>query len=489
MKTHTTLTRTVLGLAIAGLAAPALAQVALEEIIVTAQKREQSLQDVPISVSALSAQALDAAVVTDIYDLRAAVPALEIRAVDPPSQGTAFAIRGLGTSVFNMGFEPTVATFVDGVYRSRSGLLASSDLVDMERIEVLKGPQGTLFGKNTTGGVVAMHTKKPDLKETSGSVELSYEEYERLRANGVLNLPLSEGTAALRLTGSWAKGDGWLDNVVTGNEIHDTDRYSLRAQLLVLPNEDLSIRVIADYAELDETCCTPLRYVNDPRSAGLNGPTAALVGSRIIDPANIEDLDADLNIDPQLDAKDKGLSAEINWDIGEVTLTSISAWRDYQDSNYKDNDFTGVDVLYSNQNLPEVSLLSQELRLAGDCDCIASGLQWTVGGYYSKEQIELENEFIWGSQGDFRPFGFPFFPWHTNMSRAYLASFDQETESVALFAQGTLNLSEQLALTLGARWSDDQKDGTLVNDQPVAGARFPPSPVVFPRGFVYDYVA
>ncbi|MFM7783767.1 MAG: TonB-dependent receptor, partial [Gammaproteobacteria bacterium] len=347
----------------------------------------------------------------------------------------------------------------------------------------------TLFGKNTTGGVVAMHTKKPDLKETSGSVELSYEEYERLRANGVLNLPLSEGTAALRLTGSWAKGDGWLDNVVTGNEIHDTDRYSLRAQLLVLPNEDLSIRVIADYAELDETCCTPLRYVNDPRSAGLNGPTAALVGSRIIDPANIEDLDADLNIDPQLDAKDKGLSAEINWDIGEVTLTSISAWRDYQDSNYKDNDFTGVDVLYSNQNLPEVSLLSQELRLAGDCDCIASGLQWTVGGYYSKEQIELENEFIWGSQGDFRPFGFPFFPWHTNMSRAYLASFDQETESVALFAQGTLNLSEQLALTLGARWSDDQKDGTLVNDQPVAGAPFPPIPVVFPLGFVYDYDA
>ena len=483
MNTHNSLARTALAVALAALTAPAFSQAALEEIIVTAQKREQSLQDVPIAISALSGDALRSAVVNDIFDLRAAVPALEVRAVDPPSQGTAFALRGLGTSVFNMGFEPTVATFLDGVYRSRSGLLASTDLVDMERIEVLKGPQGTLFGKNTSGGVVTLYTHKPDLEKTAGSVDLSYEEYNRVRANGMVNLPLSS-TVALRLTGSWAKGDGWLDNVVTGKEIADLDRYSLRGQLLLVPTDDLSIRVIADYAELDEACCTALRYENDPRSGAFNGPIAGSIGSQVIDPANIEDYKVDLNIDPRLKAKDKGLSAEINWDFGAAALTSISAWRDYQDSNFKDNDFTGVDTLLSNQNLPKVSLLSQELRLAGDSDSIASGFEWTVGAYYSKEKIELENEFIWGSQGSF---GGIFF-WHAPNYRAYLASFEQETESMAAFAQGTLHINDRLALTLGGRYTDDQKDGSLVNDQPVAPGG-PPIPTVFPLGFVYDYDA
>ncbi|MCY4566611.1 MAG: Plug domain-containing protein, partial [Gammaproteobacteria bacterium] len=123
------------------------AQAVLEEVIVTAQKRGESMQKVPIAISTVTEQALRNNLVNDIYDLQAAVPALQVSAVDPPSQGTAFALRGLGTSVFNMGFDPAVATFVDGVYRSRSGLVAVSDFLDLERIEVLKGPQGTLFGK------------------------------------------------------------------------------------------------------------------------------------------------------------------------------------------------------------------------------------------------------------------------------------------------------------------------------------------------------
>jgi len=483
MKMPIRLARTALAAAVAALITPAVAQAALEEIIVTAQKREQSLQDVPIAISAISGDALKAAVVTDIFDLRAAVPALEIRAVDPPSQGTAFALRGLGTSVFNMGFEPTVATFVDGVYRSRSGLLASTDFVDMDRIEVLKGPQGTLFGKNTSGGVVAMYTKKPDLSETSGSIDLSYEEYNRVRASGVVNVPLSS-TAAMRLAGTWAKGDGWLDNIVTGNELNDLDRYSLRGQLLLEPNEDLSIRIIADYAELDERCCTPLRFQNDPRSGAFNTPIAAAIGSQVIASPDIEDYKVDLNVDPRFKAEDRGLSAEINWNLGDTTLTSISAWRDYEDTNAKDNDFTGVATLLSNQDLPEVSLLSQELRLAGTSDAVAQGLDWTIGAYYSKEKIELNNEFIWGQQGSF---GGVFF-WHAPDFRAYLASFEQETESMAAFAHGTIHLSDALALTLGARYSDDQKDGSLRNDQPVAPGG-PPIPTVFPLGFVYDYDA
>lgn len=447
----------------------------LEEVIVTAQKREESMQDVPIAVSAISGDQITTSVVIDVFDLRSVVPSLEIRAVDPPSQGTSFAIRGLGTSVFNMGFEPSVATFVDGVYRARSGIITGSDLVDISRVEVLKGPQGSLFGKNSTGGVVAFHTNAPELGESSGEISLSYEEYDTIRARGFINLPLGDNTA-LRVAGSYADGDGWLENVATGNDIHDRDRWYLRGQLLFEPSDNFSLRIIGDYAELDETCCTPLRYENDPNSAAVNGPIAASIGSTIIDPANIDDLRVALNADPMLKATDQGVSAEINWSFGGVTLTSISAWREYEDENYKDNDFTGVDVLYSNQNLPEVSMASQELRLSGSGD----RLDWTVGAYFASEDIKLLNEFIWGSQGVI-----------FSGVKAYSANFDHSGDTQAVFAHGSLDITDRMSITAGLRYTKDEKDATLINDHPLAPVPFPPFeiPSVFPLPVVHDYEA
>jgi iron complex outermembrane recepter protein len=452
----------------------------LEEVMVTAQKRVQSVQDIPISISAVSGDAMRENLVTDIFDLRAVVPALEVRAVDPPSQGTSFAIRGLGTSVFNMGFEPTVATFIDGVYRSRSGLVSGSDLVDMARVEVLKGPQGTLFGKNSTGGVVSFYTNPPVLDETSGHVELSYEEYNTVRANGVINFPLMQGKAAARITGSIASGDGQVDNKANGNEIHDRDRWNIRGQFLFEPTQDLSIKLSADYAELDEACCTPLRYENDPRTGAVNRPLAESIGSTIIDPADIDDMDVALNIDPSLEAEDVGASLDINWSFGGVTLTSITAWRDYEDEGIKDNDFTGVDVLRSVQSLPEVSLFSQELRLAGTAENFLQGLDWTVGAYYAEEDIELINDFIWGQQGVI-----------TSNAKAYGANFEQSGETMAVFAHGILALTDRLSLTAGLRYTSDEKDGSLRNEHPLVEVPFPPFmiPAVFPLPVVYDYDA
>ena len=474
----TLLAQAVLSVSV-GMAASVSSAAVLEEVIVTAQKRAQSVQDIPISITAISGAQLEQSVIVDVFDLRSVVPALEIRAVDPPSQGTSFAIRGLGTSVFNMGFEPTVATFIDGVYRSRSGIITGSDLVDIERIEVLKGPQGTLFGKNSTGGVVSFYTKKPDLTETSGEIQLSYEEYDTVRANGYVNLPLGD-KAALRLTGSIANGDGWLDNEASGNEIHDRDRWFVRGQLLFEPTEDLSVRIIADYAEMDETCCTPLRYENDPRTGSVNGPIAASIGSTIIDPADIDDLEVALNADPTLSAEDVGVSAEINWTFGGTTLTSITAWRDYDDEGFKDNDFTGVDVLLSNQDLPKVALFSQELRLAGTAENVLQGLDWTVGAYYAEEDIEVLNEFIWGQQGVI-----------SSNQRAYSADFEQNGETIAVFAHGIFSLTDRLTITAGLRYTEDDKDATLVNDHPLAPVPFPPFeiPAVFPLPVVHDYDA
>lgn len=455
-------------------AAPVQSQ-ELDEVVVTAQKREQGVQDVPISIAAVSAETLAENKVDNIYNLQAVVPALQIQAVDPPGQGTAFALRGLGNSVFNMGFDPAVATFVDGVSRSRSGLVASTDFVDLARVEVLKGPQGTLFGKNTTAGVVHLISAKPNFDGVSGMFEVGFEEYSRTRFKGSLNLPASE-TLAFRFAASYAKGDGWMKLVNSSDELHDLDRWALKAQMLVKPNDDLSVHVIADYAKLSENCCWAQRLENDPRTVATNGPIAALVGSGIVATPDLGNKIAESNFGPIFDAKDWGISAEVTWDFGGATLTSITAHREYEDTAQKDNDFSGVDILRSNQNLPGVLLTSQELRLAGQTEKV----NWLIGAYYSKEKIELVNEFIWGSQvGSLQIFGPLLAP-----GRAFFHLFEQEIESTAAFGSLEFKATEQLTLSAGLRWSEDKKDGSLSSIHPT-GAVLPFASL--PLAVVYDY--
>lgn len=454
---------------------------ALEEVVVTAQKREQSLQDIPISVSAVTARDMEANIVEDIFDLRSVVPALQVNSVDPPSQGTAFALRGLGNSVFNMGFEPAVGTFVDGIYRSRSGLIATSDFVDLERVEVLKGPQGTLFGRNTSAGVVHFISKRPSFEEVEGMAQATWEEHDRWRLKGSVNVPVDE-RLALRFSGAFADGDGFIDNAGQGpSEVHDLDRWNIKGQLLWEPTDDLSIWFSADYSELDELCCVPSKFVNDPRVSVVNLPTAQAIGSTVIDPANFKDLTIASNLPPQYKAKDAGFALEINWQIGDVTLTSLTGYRSFEDDTTKDNDFTGVDVLRSFQALPEVDLITEEFRIAGSFDEIS--LEWIVGFFYSKEDIKLINEFIWGPQTALFPFG-PLFG--ITPGRAFLADFDQEIESIAGFGHFTLNVTDKLVITGGARWTRDEKKGTLVNDHPATNAYGLPSNSL-PLAVVFDY--
>ncbi|MEZ5498671.1 MAG: TonB-dependent receptor [Steroidobacteraceae bacterium] len=464
----------LLGTVLAGAATGALAQdPTIEEVLVTAQKREQSAQDVPISLQAISSAQLESNKVDDIYDLQAVAPSLQITAVDPPGQGTAFALRGLGNSVFNMGFDPAVATFVDGVYRSRSGLVASTDFLDLERIEVLKGPQGTLFGKNTTAGVVHMISRKPSFDGTDGIVEVGFEEYSRYRMRGTINMPFSD-KLAVRLSGSYADGSGWLDIVGSNQAIHDLNRKSGKLQVLYRPTENLSIHLIGDYAKLDEICCVPLRRVNDPRSASTNGPLA--VGGAIVDPPSFDNLLAESNLPPAFHADDAGVTLNVEWNAGPVTITSITAHREYEDKTEKDNDFTGVDILRSNQSLPAVRLTSEELRVSGSSE----RLDWVLGGYYSEEDIELINEFIWGSQiNQLQIFGGFLAP-----GRAFSHFFEQNIKSQALFGHGTFKLSDRLKLTAGVRWSEDKKHGSMVSDQP-PGAILPFASL--PLAVVYDY--
>ena len=358
----------------------------LQSITVTAQKREQSLQDVPSSITAVTGASLERNSVSSIYNLQAVVPSLQVVTVDPPGQGTSIMLRGLGSSAFNMGFDPAVAVFVDGVSRSRSGLVAASDFLDLERIEVLKGPQGTLFGKNTTAGILQMISRKPDLNSRDGSASLSYESYNTLRVKGSINVPVSD-TVAMRLAASQAKGDGWQTIQPTGEKLANLDRSSVKAQVLIAPTKDFSAHLIFDYANLTEKTAVPMRLINDPTAVAGNLVLANAVGASIVNPPNLKALRVDSNIAPRFAARDTGFSAELKWKLdGGMTLTSLTGSRNYKDSAYKDNDFTGVDVLKSQQDLPKVSLLSQEVRLSGKSSMSeGKSVDWMAGVYYSKE--------------------------------------------------------------------------------------------------------
>ena len=456
----------------------------LEEVIVTAQKREQSIQDVPISITAISGDDLQANIVQDVFDLRATVPALEVRGVDPPSQGAAFAIRGLGSSVFNMGFEPTVGTFIDGVYVSRSGLVASSDLLDLERVEVLKGPQGTLFGKNTTGGVVHFITQKPDFNDTEGFAEVTYQEYDQVRVRGVLNMPIQENLAA-RLSASYHTGDGYLENL-NGDDLNDRDRFTIRAQILWEPNDDLSVRVIADYSEVDENCCWPVRNTNNPLNPVVNAPLAAAIGSNIVDPPDVDNLRVASNGDLLFEAEDFGISGEINWQVGDITLTSITAFRDHEDINTKDNDFTGVDILINTDTLPEVSVFSEEFRIAGTAEKLefAQSADWVIGLYYASETVKRTREFTWGSQIT----SFPFFApglFGNVPGRAFFDEFEQDVDTIAGFAHVTINVTDKLSVTGGVRYTNDEKEASHRGQTGTAAAPFNNLPLAV----VHDYDA
>ena len=241
------------------------AQGALEEIIVTASKRAQTLQEVPIAVTVTTSETIEQAEIRDVLDLQSVVPSLRVSQLQNSNQ-TTFIIRGFGNGANNPGIEPSVAVFVDGVYRSRAQSQIS-DLPKLERIEVLRGPQSTLFGKNASAGVVSVVTAAPTY-DPEGYIELGLGNYNNQTAKGYYSTGLSD-TVAMSVSGSVNKRDGYADNLTTGNDVSNRDRWGVRADLLIEPSETSRIRIIADYDELDEICCTVGNVVNGPTGAAV----------------------------------------------------------------------------------------------------------------------------------------------------------------------------------------------------------------------------
>lgn len=404
--------------AIAQTATPQAADTAATEeadIIVTAQGRAQALADVPVAISAVTSQSLQNSGANDIRQLNQLAPSLLVSSTGSEANGSP-RIRGIGTVGDNPGLESSVVVFIDGVYRSRSGI-GLNELGEIDRIEVLRGPQGTLGGRNSSAGMINIFSKKPSF--TFGATgEATYGNYNFWRLSGSVTGPITEGIAA-RLDGVYVKRDGFYNDTTNNRQVNDRDRYFLRGQILLEPTSDISIRLIGDYTNRNEACCAAT-YVGpsvNPFIGNLNSPATPLTtglpnGNNMVNVLrdlgqNVAAFDQgysrNISVSPGRSfagkTRDWGLSGQVDWNFGDVKLTSITAYRDYYSDQGSDTDYSSVDILYTaadGNNSRQFRTFTQELRLQGSL--FDDKLDWLIGGFYADEQYEGKNNLRFGSQ-------------------------------------------------------------------------------------------
>ena len=370
---------------LASLLSVGAAQAQIDEIVVTANKREQTLQEVPLSVSVTSGETIQQSSIVDLIDLQTAVPSLRVNQLQSSAQ-TNFVIRGFGNGANNPGIEPAVLVLIDGVPRSRSSS-SLSDLATIERVEVLSGPQSTLFGKNASAGVISITTKAPE-DEFSGLVEATVGNYGANIVKGTLTGPLTD-SLSYRLSASSNQMDGFATNLSDNSGVNTRDRQAVRGQLLWEASDNLSVRLTVDQDEIDEMCCTAgqLRkgeagLVQDAIALGALAQGDTTRGVTNADPWERESY---MNYAPYNKVENSGVSLHVEYDLGFATLTSITADRETTLESNFDADFSAAKLINENLVNYDFQTLTQEIRLTSNGD---SDLQWTVGAFYADEDTK-----------------------------------------------------------------------------------------------------
>ena len=446
----------------------------LEEIVVTSQKREQNLQEVPVAVTAYTTAVLQDSAIKDMRDLATIAPSL-VSSQSQNSTTSSFSIRGIGTSGQNFGLESSVGIYIDGVYRSRQSSIINN-LIDVEAVEVLRGPQGTLFGKNTPSGALNIRTVAPS-HETDGFFEAMAGNFGLVNVSGAMNFSLVPDVLAMRVTGFSGQRDGYVDVIGLGDDvINDRDRVGGKLQLLWTPNEQLEMRLIADTAEIDEVCCAAVTRLNNFQDFEGNPGSDFLLqfglGVPVVPASRFEDNVMALNSLPRSTNEDSGVSLEINYDFDNVTFTSISAARSFDSTDNIDADFSAAEII-TDENISEQSSFSQEFRLTGE---FGQGNNYVVGAYYFEQDLDNLSTITGGvdtspvlnipatdlidginavsaATGGALPTVADSFP------PGFFATDDmkQEHESYAVFAQADFALGDSWILTAGARYTDEEK--------------------------------
>jgi iron complex outermembrane recepter protein len=495
-------------MACSSLTAPAFAQDSDPEapevrddnvIIVTATRRAQDVQDIPLAVTAISPQQLDNQGVVNIQQVAALAPSFTSSQAQLASGSVVLRVRGVGTTSNNIGFESAVGIFIDGAYQSRPGV-ALSEFVDVERVEVLRGPQGTLFGRNTSAGALNITNARPDVTEFGGFVNAGYGNFDEVTLQGAVNVPIVQDTVALRVTGAYRQRDGFLTVVDrTGAEIGDTndvDQWLVRGQIGWDTDSGLRGRIIADYSKSQSSCCGAIELYQSPAvtlgayaavGLGLNGGNGQpSVSTAPRDQGAFEEaLDnriVSANRVPVADIDNYGVTGEIEFPLSDsADLIFIGSYRKYESFEAYDSDFTGLDIFDVDGLNLEIDTWTAELRLQGEA---AGGkLNYMIGGFYSDEQIDQSVNFSLGADygenvgallfaatgGALGPNPLTVFTGVDPAGTSNTNRFQQDAKSYAIFTHNSFEITDGLELTLGARYSWEEKSGgftqTAINNQ------------------------
>ncbi len=411
----------------------------LEEVIVTARKREESLQEFAGSVTALSGDMFNVNVINHMQDLRNMVPNLYLDEDLGGASTVKIFIRGIGIDNPAVSFDSPVGIYVDGVYHARA-FGALSDLYDIERVEFLRGPQGTLYGRNNSAGALRVMTKKPLLDKVEAGGTIGYGTESQVNVSGYWSTPIVEDSVGLRLAFSSRNNDGFMTETNTGNRFKFDDRISGRASLLFTPNERWEINWRGDFSS-DEG-------------------TGSLASS--IAPAFNTDDDiytATLNITPDNSLDVWGTSLDLFREGNSFDFVSVTAYRAIDMANLNgDADGTPLTLLEGRTQTLDQFQFSEEAYFTSSSEVGGRGLEWTAGIFYLHEETEVEQHFA-----IFRSFGFP------ELDTQF---FDQDIDSLAAYGEADLALTDRLTLTGGLRYTDESKDVVVNSYSPDGSFNF-----------------
>ena len=429
----------------------------LETVTVTTRRREESSQDVPTPMSVVSGQNLETQRVYRIQDLQQLVPSVNVAYMH--ARQSSVSIRGLGNNPASDGLEGSVGLYIDNVYLGRPGM-AVFDLMDIEQLEVLRGPQGTLFGKNTTAGVINISTRAPTFTPER-SIETSVGEDGYFQTKGTISGPLNEQLAG-RFSAYRTRSDGDIKNEYDGHDLNGGSREGFRAQLLFKPNEDFNLRWIGDYNEEDSSAGTRVLYNTGPTINGVNlyQSRANAAGATLVNGTHRK---VNLDNDQHVTVHQGGTSVEANWTLpSDFALTSVSSYR-FWNFTPRNDDGLNVPASYNAGVSVEDKQYSQEFRLASPK---GEFFDYVVGAYYFGSDLDNKSFAYYGPQADV---------WNGTPAGA-LANVTSvgkghiKTDSFALFAQGTWHLTERLDFTAGVRGTYEEKNAWVSRNAPVGGA-------------------
>jgi len=436
----------------------------LDEVVVTAQRRSERLQDVPIAITAANAETLAQARVENISNIGAISPSIQFRASNNASSSANVVIRGLGTTGNSRSFEGGVGIFIDGVYRTRAAS-ALQNFLDIDSVQVLRGPQGTLFGKNTSAGAVLIDSTRPNLTRGAARYEASSGNDDVLNFKAALNVPITEGVSAIRLAVLYGRGAGYVDDVNTGEDVGGLQSKAVKAQFLLDPGGRYSLQLIGDYSISDGNCCYgTIDYINGPTQPVVDALTVA--AGRRVPSRTLSDRQTGLSQPTRQEIEDYGITGILKFNGLGGDFKSTTALREFSLSQKdSDGDFAPADIFNFDEAFNS-RFVSQELTYSRTLEAIDANL--ILGGFASHETLEMSRSIGWGRQGQAYVNAL-LSPLPAGTAAAPAGVFGIEgmggrSHSAAVFAHLDTRLNSKFNLIVGARYSREEKDGQFAYD-------------------------